>query len=106
MATTYTGPSAADMLANHTLAKEIIARNNDSEPVLDTNELALLEQFVNDPSQSSAILESKGLSVEPEKSGSLVAYAISLHGTDSPAFSADDISSLKEWFASEAGKKA
>ncbi|KAK1993164.1 hypothetical protein LX36DRAFT_661753 [Colletotrichum falcatum] len=53
MTTTYTGPSAAEMLANHTLGKEIISRNNDAEPVLDSEELALLEQFVNDPSKSS-----------------------------------------------------
>ncbi|KAK1973500.1 hypothetical protein LZ30DRAFT_787767 [Colletotrichum cereale] len=92
MATIYTGPSAADMLAKRTLAKVIIARNNDPEPVLDTDELALLERF--------------DLPAEPKNSGSLVAYVISLHDTDSPALSAEDISSLKEWFASNAEQKA
>ncbi|KAK2038865.1 hypothetical protein LZ31DRAFT_559249 [Colletotrichum somersetense] len=98
MATAYAGPSAGDMLANHTLAKEIISRNNDAEPVLDSEELALLEQFVNDPSKANSILESKGLS-EPKKSGSLVAYVISLHGTDNPALTESEINTLKEWFA-------
>ncbi|KAL0937295.1 uncharacterized protein CTRU02_207026 [Colletotrichum truncatum] len=106
MATTYNGPSAAELLANHTLAKEIIERNDGPEPVLDSNELALLEQFVNDPSKANAILESKGLSTKPKQSGSLVAYVISLHGTDSPALSNEDINSLKEWFAGGKAKKA
>ncbi|KAK2016382.1 hypothetical protein LZ32DRAFT_601607 [Colletotrichum eremochloae] len=106
MATVYTGPSAADMLVNLTLAKEIIARNSDPEPVLDTEELALLKQFVNDPSRANAILESKGLVVDPKSSGSLVAYVISLHGTDSPALSAEDITSLKNWFMSTTGGEA
>ncbi|KAK2055723.1 hypothetical protein LY76DRAFT_595821 [Colletotrichum caudatum] len=106
MATVYTGPRAADMIANRTLAKEIIARNSDPEPILDADELALLEQFVNDPSRANAILESKGLSADPKNPGSLVAYVISLHTTDSPALSAEDISSLKAWFVSKAQGEA
>ncbi|KAK2043356.1 hypothetical protein LZ31DRAFT_555203 [Colletotrichum somersetense] len=106
MATVYTGPSAANMLANRTLAKEIIARNSDPEPILDADEMALLEQFVNNSSRANAILESKGLSADPKNSGSLAAYAIYLHTTDSPALSAEDISSLKAWFVSKAQEEA
>ncbi|KAK1596552.1 uncharacterized protein LY79DRAFT_667153 [Colletotrichum navitas] len=106
MAAVYTGPSVADMLANRTLAKEIIARNSDPEPILDADELALLEQFVNDPNRANAILESKGLAADPKNSGSLVAYVISLHATDSPALSAEDISSLKAWYMNNAGEEA
>ncbi|KAK2001372.1 hypothetical protein LX36DRAFT_653442 [Colletotrichum falcatum] len=106
MATEYTGPSAREMIANRTLAKDFMARNSDPELVLDADELSLLKQFVNDPSRSNAILESRGLLADPKTSGSLVAYVMSLHDTERPALSTEDISTLKEWFASNTGEKA
>jgi hypothetical protein len=61
MATTYSGPSAHDMIQNHTLAKEIIARSNDPGPVLDASELALLKRFVADPSSKDEMLKDLGM---------------------------------------------
>ncbi|CRK45239.1 hypothetical protein BN1723_016498, partial [Verticillium longisporum] len=58
------GPSGAEMLASHKLAQEIIARNNDPEPVLDFEELNLLEHYVKDPSRAKEILNSKGYADE------------------------------------------
>ncbi|GKT53743.1 hypothetical protein ColTof4_05907 [Colletotrichum tofieldiae] len=100
----YTGPSPRDMIESHTLAQEIIARNNDPCPILDSDELALLSQFVAEPSQARALLEARGLADEPTKSGSLVAYAISLHGTDKAALTEEEIKTLKKWF--EDGQEA
>ncbi|KAM0271655.1 hypothetical protein ACHAQH_008990 [Verticillium albo-atrum] len=106
MSTTYTGPSGAEMMANHTTAQEIIARNNDPGPVLDSDELTLLEHFVKDPSQAKTILESKGYTNEAQRSSSLVTHAISVHGTENPALRDDEIRVLKEWFESGRAKKA
>ncbi|KAF9875579.1 hypothetical protein CkaCkLH20_06960 [Colletotrichum karsti] len=97
----YTGPSPRHMIDTHTLAQEIINRNNDPCPILDENELSLLSQFVADPSQARALLEARGLSQEPTKSGSLVAYVISLHDTDKAALTDGEIKLLKEWFEDE-----
>ncbi|KAL2878566.1 hypothetical protein SGCOL_006036 [Colletotrichum sp. CLE4] len=99
----YTGPSPREMIESHTLAQEIINRNNDACPILDSDELSLLSDFVKDPSQARALLETRGLTDEPTKSGSLVAYVISLHGTDKAALTDDEIKILKEWF--ENGQK-
>ncbi|WYZ40219.1 hypothetical protein EsH8_IV_000560 [Colletotrichum jinshuiense] len=100
----YTGPSPRQMIDTHTLAREIISRNNDPCPILDADELALLSQFVADPSQARALLEARGLADEPTKAGSLVAYVVSLHGTDKAALTDEEIKVLREWF--ENGQKA
>ncbi|KAJ0309266.1 hypothetical protein COL5a_012180 [Colletotrichum fioriniae] len=99
----YTGPSPREMIESHTLAQEIINRNNDACPILDSDELSLLFDFVKDPSQARAILETRGLADDPTKSGSLVAYVISLHGTDKAALTDEEIQILKRWF--ENGQK-
>ncbi|KAI8173837.1 hypothetical protein K4K54_009670 [Colletotrichum sp. SAR 10_86] len=99
----YTGPFPRHMIDTHTLAQEIINRNNDPCPILDEDELALLSQFVADPAQAGAILEARD-SEEPVKSGSLVAYVISLHGTEKAALTDDEIALLKRWF--DNGQKA
>ncbi|KAK6207532.1 hypothetical protein QIS74_12613 [Colletotrichum tabaci] len=100
----YTGPSPREMIASHTLAREIIDRNNDPCPILDSEELALLSQFVAEPSRGAALLEARGLAGEPANSGSLVAYVVSLHGTDKAALTEEEIKTLKEWFKN--GQKA
>ncbi|OLN81628.1 hypothetical protein CCHL11_05573 [Colletotrichum chlorophyti] len=100
----YTGPSARDMISTHTLAQEIINRNEDPAPVLDADELSLLSQFVADPTQGRALLEARGLADDVTKSGSLVAYVISVHGTDKAALNDEEISLLEKWF--ENGQKA
>jgi hypothetical protein len=96
----YTGPSVGVMISNHTLAKEIIARHNDPCPILDDDELALLQQFVASPAEAGSILQARGLAHDPMKNGSLVAYVMSLHGTDRAALNEEEIQSLSEWFES------
>ncbi|KAE9576734.1 hypothetical protein CGCF415_v008020 [Colletotrichum fructicola] len=98
----YTGPSPRHMIDTHTLAQEIINRDNDPCPILDEDELALLSQFVADPSKAGALLEARG--EDPTSSGSLVAYVISLHGTEKVALTNEGITLLKEWFGN--GRKA
>ncbi|KAI8300321.1 hypothetical protein K4K61_009839 [Colletotrichum sp. SAR11_59] len=100
----YTGPSPRHMIDTHTLAQEIINRNNDPCPILDEDELALLSQFVADPSKAGALLKARGLAEDPTSSGSLVAYVISLHGTEKVALTNEEITLLKEWFGN--GQKA
>lgn len=81
-ATTYTGPSAREMFESHTLSKEIIARADDAEPVLDASELALLKRYVTAPESKAEILEELGcidgdgkvVTAKAQGDGSLVAY--------------------------------
>ncbi|TDZ49915.1 hypothetical protein CTRI78_v007741 [Colletotrichum trifolii] len=94
----YTGPSPRHMIDTHTLAREIINRHGDPCPILDADELHLLSNFVADPSGGNELLKARGLQVEPSKSGSLVAYVISVHGTDKAALTDEEIDALKEWF--------
>ncbi|KAJ0161874.1 hypothetical protein CTA2_5457 [Colletotrichum tanaceti] len=86
------------MIASHTLAREIIDRSNDPCPILDSDELALLSQFVAEPSRGGALLEARDLT------GSLVAHVIILHGTEKAVLTEEEIKTLKEWF--ENGQKA
>ncbi|KAG4439393.1 hypothetical protein IFR05_005142 [Cadophora sp. M221] len=59
-ATTYTGPSAREMFESHTLSKEIIARADDAEPVLDASELVLLKRYVTALESKTEILKELG----------------------------------------------
>ena len=80
--TAYTGPSAREMFDTHTLSKEIISRANDSEPVLDASELALLKRYVKGPEAKVDILKGLGsvdtdgkiIEEKANGSGSLVKY--------------------------------
>ena len=58
--TAYTGPSAREMFDTDTLSKEIIARANDPETVLDASELALLKRYVNAPEAKVDTLKELG----------------------------------------------
>ncbi|OHE95622.1 hypothetical protein CORC01_09054 [Colletotrichum orchidophilum] len=82
---------------------EIINCNEDACPILDSDELSLLSQFVNDPLQARTLLEARGLADEPTKTGSLVAYVISLHATAKAALTEEEIKVLKGRF--ENGQK-
>ncbi|KXH41267.1 hypothetical protein CNYM01_04626 [Colletotrichum nymphaeae SA-01] len=97
----YTGPSPREMMESHTLAQEIINRNNDACPILDSDELSLLSDFVKDPSQARSLLETRGLADEPTKTGSLMAHVISLHGTDKAALTDEEIKLLNRWFEND-----
>jgi hypothetical protein len=104
----YTGPSVPEMLANHTLAQEIIARHNDPCPILDDDELSLLQQFIAKPSEARSILANRAVaddsgdssSDNTKNSGSLVAYVMSKHETDNVGLTDDEIVMLREWFES------
>ncbi|KAG4418508.1 hypothetical protein IFR04_008402 [Cadophora malorum] len=85
--TAYTGPSAREMFDTHTLSKEIIARANDPEPVLDASELALLKRYVNAP-------EAKD---KANGSGSLVKYIMIQSNAGNDLLSEEEIAELKAW---------
>ncbi len=107
MATTYTGPSAREMIQSHTLAKEIIARSNDPEPVLDPTELARLKRFVEVPSSKNEIL--KDLDMEDQEGdrpgtkahskGSLVGFLIAKSAAGTEILSEEEMLQLRTWFA-------
>ena len=107
----YTGPSAADMIRNKTLAENIIEYHDHptSDSILDDDNLDLLQRFVEDPSQREQILEAEG--IDPNRSlkgqqASLAAYAVWAHGREDVnggVLKEGDISLLKRWF--ENGKR-
>lgn len=102
----YTGPMPKEMIANHTLAKEIINRHNDPCPILDDDEIKLLQKFVTDPSAAKAILKERGLEDEADgepgakvkESGSLVAHVIYGHSAEKTVLTDREIDMLREWF--------
>ncbi|KAH6721308.1 hypothetical protein BKA61DRAFT_155282 [Leptodontidium sp. MPI-SDFR-AT-0119] len=106
-ATTYTGPSAREMFESHTLSKEIIARADDAEPVLDASELALLKRYVTAPESKTEILEELGcidgdgkvVTAKAQGDGSLVAYIMIQSVTGNDLLSDEDITELKTWFS-------
>ncbi|KAL5323359.1 hypothetical protein ACEPPN_007894 [Leptodophora sp. 'Broadleaf-Isolate-01'] len=106
-ATTYTGPSAREMFESHTLSKEIIARADDAEPVLDASELALLKRYVTAPESKAEILEELGcidgdgkvVTAKAQGDGSLVAYIMIQSVTGNDLLSDEDITELKTWFS-------
>src|ERR1700712_1498215 len=77
-ATPYTGPSVREMMDNHSLAKEIIARaaGPNSQRILDDNELGLLRRWVTASEPKEQILAEQEISdgKTVEESGSLVRY--------------------------------
>ncbi|PVH88041.1 hypothetical protein DL98DRAFT_566414 [Cadophora sp. DSE1049] len=104
--TAYTGPSAREMFESHTLSKEIISRANDSEPVLDASELALLKRFVTAPETKSDILKELGfvdqhgkiVATKAQGDGSLVTYIMIQSVAGNDLLSEEEIAELKDWF--------
>jgi len=100
----YTGPSVSEMIANHSLADNIIKYHNnpDSDAILDRDELAILLRFVNHPGDRDQILKDAGVT-EPADSAkphvSLAGYIVLRH-KDDPLLSEDEMQKLKEWFDS------
>ena len=102
--TTYSGPSVGEMLSTHTLASEIIARNDDTCPILDDNELQLLRSYVANPDAAPAMLESMSYVYDPQTPSSLVCFVMSLHGKgDERALSEGEIGTLRTWFEGDGG---
>ncbi len=108
----WTGPSVREMVASHTLAKEIIARHNDPCPVFDDSSILELRQFVDDPSRAQELLRGMAVldppGVEPGETasskGSLTGFIMATYGTDKSALTDEEILMLKEWFGNGGGK--
>ena len=96
--TEYTGPSVNEMVRNHTLAKEIIARHDDPCPILDDPGIAQLRNWVRDPTD-----ERHRPSVDNEP-GNLVAHIASYYGTAKSLIIEEELEALRAWFAGGGGK--
>lgn len=107
--TPYTGPSAGEMIAKHTLAEEIISRANDASPVLDTNEIALLKQFCAQPTSlehKKKLLETAGMEDQAgdkvghraQGKGSLVGYIIAQSIAGKEVLDEGEVDRLRAWF--------
>lgn len=100
----YTGPSVSEMIANHTLADNIIKYHNnpDSDAILDRDEFATLLRCVNHPEDRDQILKDAGVTEPTDSTKSQVSLAdyIVLRHKDDPVLSEDEMQKLKEWFDS------
>ena len=110
----WTGPSAKDMIASHTLAQEVMTRHDDPCPVFDGPSLALLQRFVNNPAGSAQILQDHDMLDQPGekpgaaaiKKGNLVGYVIARHldataqdeAAQEPVLLTSEIVALRSWF--------
>lgn len=106
---TYTGPSAREMLDSHTLAKETIERANGPlhERIFDDAGLSRLRRWCADPSSKQKLLDEEkalnGGGEEPEgkaQGNSLVCYLMtqSLAGND--LLTPQEMEQLNKWFES------
>ncbi|KAI0129913.1 hypothetical protein BJ170DRAFT_618065 [Xylariales sp. AK1849] len=110
--TDYNGPMPPEMIANHTLAKEIIDRHNDPCPIFDDRSIKLLREFDQDPTSAQDIVRRLQLEVSAGQSrgttakdaGDLVGYIIASHGAEKAALTDDEIMNLKNWFQGGEGK--
>ncbi|CAK7207072.1 hypothetical protein SEUCBS139899_009880 [Sporothrix eucalyptigena] len=112
----YTGPSAREMIASHTLAAETIARHGSgSQAIFDDDNIRQLRLFVTDPAAARAsVLAKLGFTegddtaaiIAKAASGShsLVDYAVVTRGTDKEALTDGEMETLREWFASGGGQ--
>jgi len=101
----WTGPSGKEMTESQTLGKEIMARANDPCPVLDEQNLAMLRDFVFDtsPANIAAITKKYGWNMEENDfGGSIIGYAVKMHGSEKPVFTDEDIKALRTWYESGA----
>lgn len=102
----YSGPSARQMIQTHTLAKEIIARADDAQPVLDADELALLKRFLAAPESSNDLLKEQGIDgsggenvvAKASNSGSLVTYIIAQLVAGNEILEEGEVRELRVWF--------
>jgi hypothetical protein len=105
MASTFSGPSAREMLQSHTLAKEIIARNDkpDADRVLDDGELSLLRRWCAEPAAKEQILAEKNVkdAASAQQSGSLVGYLMAQSVAGNELVTKEEFENLQEWFKSQ-----
>lgn len=100
------------MIRDKTLAENIIKYHNHptSDSMLDDDNLALLQRFVNDPSHRDQILRDEG--IEPNESlkgkqASFATYAVWAHGgedMDGGILKEADVEMLRGWFAEGKGE--
>lgn len=118
----YDGPSVKDMIANHSIAENVIKHHHDAgNEIFDGSELALVRRFVNSPADRDQILadcnmvndkdEVESGSGARQRSGSLAGYIVARHGSDVAAGSGsilttEEITKLRDWFASGAADQA
>ena len=110
----YTGPSAREMIASGTLAKETMARHGSDQAIFDDANIVELRQFVEDPGATRAALYGTAdpvsgdvqAMVKKTSSGecTLVQYAAAVHGTEQAALSDEEIVALRAWFATGGGQ--
>lgn len=102
----YTGPSVREMVATHTLAKEIIARHNDPCPIFDDQEILRVRRFVQDPSKAPEFLRQidEELKGSENEGGSLARHIIATYGTERSALTEDEVQELKTWFDNGGGR--
>lgn len=96
-------PSVRDMLKSHTLAAEIIARDDRREnEILDEAELVILDRFCAQPGARDEILrnahEAGIYSGAEGGQTSLACYVVAQHGTARPALLDEEIERLRAWF--------
>jgi hypothetical protein len=103
----YTGPSVKDMIANHSLAENIIKHhhsNSGDNEIFDAQEMQRLRRFVRDPERErSAIISELGIEDHTgttEFHGSLAGYVVLRHGNND-VLTADEIETLKGWFTEQ-----
>lgn len=102
----WVGPSGEEMIASHTLAKEIIQRHGGPYPVFDDISIMELRKFTNDPSRAPDLLQDILSSDPAAGKNSLSAHIIASHGTDKPILTGNEIQALEEWFNNGGGKTA
>jgi hypothetical protein len=99
--TPYTGPSVPEMIANHSLAENIIKYDSHStgNSIMDDSELAILRRFVEHPGDRDDILKDEG--IEDKDGGglrSLAGYIVMKHGKGD-LLNEIEIERLRDWFA-------
>lgn len=101
-------PSVHEMISTHTMAQNIIDRQNTADEILDSNNLALLRRFCDNPAAKDEILRDvdmlDGPNVEPgtranKQKGSLSGYCIATYGTDKSVLLDHELVLLRNWFA-------
>ena len=96
----------AEMFATNTLADNLIKYHDgpSNNQIMDDNNLAMLQRFVNDPNQRDTILRDAGvpdvpIEAQPQAVTSLAAYIVLKHG-NGDLLSQAEVEKLRAWFAS------
>ncbi len=108
----WQGPSVQEMVATHTLAKEIMDRHKQAYPVFDDERILELRGFVQDPTSAKAFLRDHDMEDQSENTPgavasqkrSLTGRIMATWGSDKSLLSADEVGALKKWFDGGGGK--